>query len=188
MTPDLPPAGRVFVASLPPSALAADLAEQAARLARTHGGRPVPAARIHLTLRFLGSFDPLAADWLAQLAGRLGCVQGPAGVLRLERLGSFGHGRRHVGWLGPSVVPAALGALVARLDAVLSGLPGVRPDRRPFRPHVTLVRDARVAPNGVWAARSWPIDALVLMLSRLDRTEYQPLARVDLSDLDSPGT
>lgn len=181
MTTALPSAGRLFIASMPPMGLAAELAEHARLLARTHGGRPVPAERIHLTLRFLGTFDPLDPSWVAHVAEALAGIDASGCALELTRFGSFPHGRQHIGWIGPVAPCARLGALVAQLDQRLADLPWIDRDRRPFRPHVTLLRDATRPLVGPTRMRNWPIEELVLMHSRLDRPEYRPLARVYLT-------
>ena len=102
--------------------------------------------RMHLTLRFLGDISDEAA-------GRVGehLLKGAAGLdafrLHVSGVGAFPNLRR------PSVVWAGIGPLEGGLKGAhavaeeAAEAIGLRPDRKPFHPHVTLarIRDARDA-------------------------------------------
>ncbi|HWS76667.1 MAG TPA: 2'-5' RNA ligase family protein, partial [Quisquiliibacterium sp.] len=104
-------------------------------LADKHGGRAVAAARMHMTLVFLGQTPRALEPALLALLRTLP----PAGPLRLERLGAFGP---RLLWAGPSATPEWLEALSERARAGLDAL-GAGFDRKAFRPHVTMLRSAR---------------------------------------------
>jgi RNA 2',3'-cyclic 3'-phosphodiesterase len=92
---------------------------------------------LHLTLAFLGELA----------AGQLGCVQdaadgveAPVFMLTLDQVGAFP--RNQILWCGSTETPSALLALVETLQVRLVEC-GITPERRLFRPHVTLARKVR---------------------------------------------
>ena len=94
--------------------------------------------QIHLTLRFLGQVDPRG---LEDLAARL---REPASGCRTARiaLGPLGmfpaKGAPRVLWVGVALNDELLALQrVCEREAVAIGLP---PERKPYRPHVTLAR------------------------------------------------
>ena len=147
----------------------------------------------HVTLKFLGdvSRDRLAdfAAAIGRAAARLGCPElatagaavfpprGPARVLAVgfERDGS-----------------EALSELAREADRTAKDL-GVPPERRPFRPHVTLARLRRPWPGeaiarfrreaGNWAFPLWPVRCCVLYESRLapEGARHTPIGQWDLA-------
>lgn len=84
----------------------------------------------HLTLRFIGNAD--CADPFAIALGRIRCKPFE---LRLKRTGLL---RRDILWLAPDPCPLLL-ELKARIDEALA-YAGLRPEKRPFWPHLTLAR------------------------------------------------
>lgn len=174
---------RLFVALRPPPAIRDALAD-------IMDG--VPAARwqddeqLHLTLRFVGEVErPQAED----LAAALGQVYAPAPTVRLAGVGSFGaRGRVDTLWAGLS--PAApLAHLHAKVEqaCVRAGLP---PERRAYRPHITVARLPRSAGGAPeverWQARHaglgshlFALTHLVLFQSHLghEGARYEPVAR-----------
>lgn len=97
---------------------------------------------IHLTLAFLGDVEERRrGDVEAVAAG----IRGDACELRLDRIGYWRHNR--IVWAGGARCPDALSVLAAQLSDALRGA-GFRVDRRPYVPHVTLLRNARAAPSG----------------------------------------
>jgi 2'-5' RNA ligase len=124
------------------------------------GGRPTAAGDLHLTLAFAGDVDAGTRNCLEQTAAR---VQGEPFTLRLDRLGLF---KRGLLWTGPTDCPLALSSLAQHLAAVLRDC-GVRPDPRPFHPHITLIRRMvgrlpGVDPPGL----IWQVQAFCLVRSR----------------------
>lgn len=153
---------RLFLAVWPDAPARASLAAIASEVARRCGGRAVPAAKLHLTLAFLGEADParVPSGALAQVAAQ----SAPFG-LALDRLGAFA--RAGVAWAAPSEVPAALAAANRDLVRALADR-GVATEARPYRPHVTLARRCERTLEGPIAPPvAWRVDRVVLMSSRL---------------------
>lgn len=121
-------------------------------------GRPVPSANLHLTLAFLGSQPASRLDALRALGHG---IRVPAFVLQLDRAGLIGGAH---GCLLPNQTPSQLLQLVDALRQGLEAL-GVAVDPRPFRPHVTLLRDACAAPRTA-PALIWPVRCFGLYASR----------------------
>ncbi len=147
--------------------------------------RRVPAANLHVTLAFLGVCDDgVAASVGALLAG----LARPLGTLRTA--GAL--------WLAPRrphVLTVALGAqedlssLQADLVAVLAAAIGFEPERRAFRPHVTVGRVPRSTRIDARAELDPPVpelafDAAALTLYRSHTgaggARYEPLERAQL--------
>jgi 2'-5' RNA ligase len=135
-----PPAGpmrrRLFFALWPDDATRRAIARATRRAVSACGGKPTPAANLHVTLAFLG---PVAPEALV----RVEAIQPPPCApfeLALDRLGHWGRAR--VLWLGPSEAPAALRSLERDLWGRLVAL-GFERERKPYSPHVTLARKAR---------------------------------------------
>ncbi|PIV76033.1 MAG: RNA 2',3'-cyclic phosphodiesterase [Rhodobacteraceae bacterium CG17_big_fil_post_rev_8_21_14_2_50_65_11] len=104
-------------------------------------GRAVPRETLHLTLSFLG--DP-SEEQLEELHGTLETLHAPAPELRVGGLDWFGPGTARI--LAAIVEPVPeLVSLQAEVERRARKL-GLTPERRPFRPHVTLVRFRRQIP------------------------------------------
>ena len=139
------------------------------RLRTEEHARPVPAANLHLTLLFLGNVPShrinelqVAAQEVATLCDALdlrlnssGCWPGP-GIL----------------WLAPKPAPESLLLLASRLRERIQKL-DIPLERRPYRPHVTLLRHkkrlSKPMPTDGWnipALPVWQARSFVLMESR----------------------
>ena len=138
--------------------------------ARDHPGfRWYAQATLHLTLRFLGE---IAEEVAGAVAEALDGVPGVPFELRPGAIGSFAGGR------GPRVIWASvegdldsLRRLAAGVEAACVGC-GVPPERRSFRPHLTLARARRreapvppLAPPP--APTAWVVDRFALYRSVL---------------------
>jgi 2'-5' RNA ligase len=132
--------------------------------------RWVPAANLHLTVRFIGAIDRQLVEAIAdRLAGsHLGAFD-----LALGDRESFKRGRLvRVVWLGVSVGVESAQSLALQVEAACVAA-GLEPEKRPFQPHLTLARakprlgaalpDLPAAP----ALRPWKADELVLYESHL---------------------
>lgn len=127
------------------------------------GGRPTPGRDLHLTLAFAGAVDEATGLCLEQGASH---VQGAPFVLTLERAGVFPGGLL---WTGPAGCPPALDALAGSLSGLLLRC-GVKPDPRPFKPHVTLIRRVQRAPGDLSPPDvPWRVDHFCLVRSRPGR-------------------
>jgi len=144
---------RFFFAVWPPAETAARLEAWAAAME----GRRTPAAKIHLTLAFLGAVSPDQA--LAAARG----VKGRCHAIPIEKAHYWRHNR--VLWVGPRETPPELKALVEALHGKLERA-GYVLERRPFAAHVTLARDGRAPANlPPPPAVEWPVNEFTLVQS-----------------------
>lgn len=169
---------RVFYALWPSASIARELALHGRALRVETGGRSMRPETVHLTLAFLGD---IAADRLPELTAPPPSVTGVPFGLDIDRLGVWT--RNGIGWAAPSEPPAPLIALQESLERWLRSR-GYAPDRRAFRPHITLVRNAA----GEWPlaripAVEWDVTDFVLVRSSADAegARYDVLARFPLS-------
>jgi 2'-5' RNA ligase len=143
---------RLFIALWPDDAARDALLGLQAELI---GGRPVPAANLHLTLAFLGqqpaNMVPLLRG-LSQRWSNFDCL------LRFDQLGYFR--RPRIAWVGMRDIPEPLIALHGSVQAALAEAGVSQPGAHDgFVPHVSLLRDAEplsqrdIAPI-MWRARS----------------------------------
>lgn len=160
-------ASRCFVAVWPDAIAAQQLDALAARLhAAQRGTRRMRRANLHLTLAFIGD---LPAARQQQVAQALQAIDTAPFDWQIDRIGAFAGAR--VLWAG-SAADARLDALAAQARACLDALQ-VDYDRKPFVPHVTLLRDlARADAAQVNAALEtpvrWPVTKAVLLRSVSD--------------------
>jgi 2'-5' RNA ligase len=174
---------RLFVA------LAPDLVHREALAAAVtglpHRGRAVPGRNLHLTLAFLGPLDPERAS-VAEAA--LAAVGGEPFTLELVRVGHFP--RPRVLWCAAVAAPAALYALQGAVAGALAGA-GFALERRPFTPHVTVVRKvARYrGPGALPTPVTWPLDAFCLVASRTlpGGAEYETVREYPLGGPSASG-
>ena len=159
---------RLFFAIWPSEAARASLAKLAIDLALVADGRPVPAAKIHLTLAFLGEVS--AEESRAALIAAEG-VRRASYRVRLDRVGSFRAAR--VAWAGCARCDASLAALQKGLAQKLRGA-GFALEERPFTPHLTLARRTRRAvPAASIAPIAWEADAFALVRTLPGTGEYE---------------
>ena len=161
---------RLFFALWPDPQATAALADAAVELAAAAGGKAVPAAKIHLTLAFLGDVADDRLEAIRSAASRVRCK---AFDVALDQVGSFRGAR--VAWVGSRNPARGLielhGALVAELAAC-----GFPPDERPYTPHATVARrisrqvERRAIPPIEWQARE-----LSLVRSELGKGSYNTL-------------
>ena len=142
--------------------------------------------QLHLTLRFIGEVErPLANDIALAMAG----LRFPALEMRLSSLGTFDHGNGGAIWAG--VDPAEpVKALAARVERICQTV-GLPPERRAFRPHITLARwkgprsrEARAFLDGrTVMSDPFPVDRVILYESRLSRhgAHYEEVESFPLS-------
>lgn len=146
-----------------------------------NGVRWVRPDGIHLTLKFLGDVDAGMVEPLLNAMGRVGILtQHTPFELELTRLGMFPNAREpRVLWAGVGGDLAALAGLQQSVDEAISAL-GFPPERRPFRPHLTLgrVRDqvtavdrgkigAHLSQATLGECSSWTVRELHLIHSNL---------------------
>jgi 2'-5' RNA ligase len=124
---------RLFVALTLPE----DIRQRLSGLANgLPGARWVKPENLHLTLRFLGEVDNLAA---ADVDDALAKIQCPGFDLGLNGIGHFGEGRKlRALWVGVDA-SAELLRLREKIEQALIRV-GLPPEPRKFKPHITLAR------------------------------------------------
>lgn len=172
------PGARLFFALWPDLRVQAELARAAARLGALCGGRRTPAAKIHVTLAFLGEVALSRVEALRAAAAQ---VKGAAFDLNFAKLGWWR--RNRVAWAGPEDTPAELARLADGLRAALREA-DFRFDRKTCVPHATLLRkaDCRELPS-LAAPIPWRVEQFVLVRSRLagSGSAYEIIGRWPLS-------
>lgn len=168
---------RTFIALDLPPGFADDAAALARRLSASMEGRFLPRDTYHLTLAFLGEVDEAQAARAAD-ALDAACANTAPVVLASDGLGKFGRASDATLWLG--VVPTReLEDLSEHLRDELASR-GVPFDAKPFKPHITLARRARI-PKASLPPLAFPRDdraaTVTLCKSTLERTGavYKPL-------------
>jgi RNA 2',3'-cyclic 3'-phosphodiesterase len=131
---------RSFVAFDLPRPVIEKLADVQKRLEQSASGvRWVNPGSIHLTINFLGDIDE---ELTAAIHGamRESVAGSPALALYLSEIGAFPNkSRPRVIWAGLGGDVGNLSRIKMRLDDLLEPL-GFTPERRPFRPHLTIGR------------------------------------------------
>ncbi|NWG87814.1 MAG: RNA 2',3'-cyclic phosphodiesterase [Hydrogenophilaceae bacterium] len=127
---------RVFFALWPDETLRQALNQASDLLHQVHGGRRTKPDTLHLTLLFVGSLE---RDRLPELQAAAAHIQLPRFEVAFDRVDCWRHNR--IGFLTASQPPAGLFDLVQALEAQVSEA-GIAFDRRPYKPHITLLRNA----------------------------------------------
>ncbi len=169
---------RLFFALWPDPATQHAWLDAAAPALTMLGGRPLPAADLHLTLQFLGDTRPDLVKALMRLGDD---VAGPAIALCLDRIECWGGA--DLACLRMDA-PPELQRLVGNLALGMQDL-GLSPDARRYKPHVTLARRLQhVMPAmPLLPALNWRAGTLALMSSRNPEggPRYRPLATWELT-------
>jgi 2'-5' RNA ligase len=135
---------RLFAAVPVPDEIAQGLARRQTGL---EGARWRTAEQLHLTLRFFGEVrEDVARDLDSELAG----VGGRPFDIVLKGAGAFGEGRDvHAIWAGVAASPEL--KRLAKACETAARRAGLKPERRNFRPHVTLAYLRHADPEKVAA-------------------------------------
>ncbi len=172
---------RTFVALELPEAFIDEVAGMARTLSAVVEGRFAPRENYHITLAFLGDVDDAAAGQ-AMNALDEACAGAAPVRLAANGLGKFGRASDATLWLG-LVEDDGLMALAASVREGLAAR-GIPFDSKPFKPHVTLARRARI-PKASLPSVPFPEPAFAakatLFKSTLDRqgAVYKPLYTVE---------
>ncbi|MDO9227853.1 MAG: RNA 2',3'-cyclic phosphodiesterase [Pseudomonadota bacterium] len=167
---------RLFFALWPDSPVRAELDAAAEKLHTLRGGRRTRADTIHLTLVFIGE---IASERLGDVLAAAEGLAVPKFDLLFDHADCWRHNR--VAHLGVSRTPPALSELVRQLEARLDAA-AIPFDRRPYVPHITLLRKADCSAektNPALAPIRWLARDLVLVNSSLRSGEalYKQLGR-----------
>jgi 2'-5' RNA ligase len=179
---------RLFVAAEPSPEAVSALRRRVEALGAVPGARWVPAERWHLTLAFLGE---VAEQREPAVAAALSAVTAAPLRLRLAGAGTFPpRGRPSVLWVGLGGDVPALEGLARAVRRAVRGA-GVRLERRPYRPHLTVARFRGQAADGAAAVSAladldgpdFVVDRFALVRSRLGpQPSHEPLRHWPLGD------
>ena len=159
------------------------LGAMADELAMNAGGRPVWHENVHLTLLFLGLQPRELLPKIAEAAAR---IKTPGFDLVCDKL-SF-RAQQNLIWTGVSNVPKDLVLLHDVLGQEMTAS-GIHFDKKRFRPHITLVRDARLMPDNVlFQPCGWSITHFALVASNLSNAgpRYEVLQEWKLGEPRPP--
>ena len=172
------PVARVFFALWPQAAERAQLAAWQAPLKKLCGGRAMRGETLHNTLVFIGDVEIYGLEVL-QLAAQE--VRGESFELCFDEARYWGH--NHIAYAAPRHIPQQLPSLVDALERRLTAH-RFKFDRREYKPHVTLLRNARwsdaplpAMPPVCWQIRDF---ALVQSAHQDGLANYRVLARFPL--------
>ncbi|WP_431096457.1 2'-5' RNA ligase family protein [Polaromonas aquatica] len=180
------PTDRLFLALFPPPGVAMEIAGLAARLRADHGlrGRPLEAARFHITLNHLGDYAGLPPEIVRQAnaaaeAAANGSVPFDVAFNRVESFASAPRNRPLVlrgddGLAQLMVFQQALGTELAKVNLGQWA-------KGSYTPHVTLLYDDQPLQPMAVPAISWTATELVLVHSLLGETRHVHLGRWPLS-------
>jgi 2'-5' RNA ligase len=174
----MPERQRLFFALWPEPALQDCISRAALDAAAKAGvrGKPVPPARCHLTLLFLGELDP---EMTSRAQAAAATVTAAPFELRLDRLGHFNASK--VLWAGGGKPPQELMQLWDCLRAAMAQA-GVPHERTRITPHVTCLRQASGPASLPMAPQLWPVREFALVHSVLAGTpEYRVITRWPLN-------
>jgi RNA 2',3'-cyclic 3'-phosphodiesterase len=135
-------------------------------------GRRIPVNNLHITLVFLGNIDDKKTDCIIESARSIGCGKIN---LTLNRIGWWK--KAQVVWFAPSVIPDKLVTLAGNI-ASSAGDCGIRVDRRPYQPHMTLVRKVKISRSlPEITPIHWSVDkfALIESTTALSGVRYEPV-------------
>jgi 2'-5' RNA ligase len=148
----------------------------------------VPAANLHVTLRFIGSVADELVEGITGALARVAQRHAPFDA-KAAGLGAFPSlAKPNVLWIG--VVAPQLAALQRDVEGALVEL-GLDPEERPFHPHVTVgrVKESRGDVTPLWTSDvdcgSSPLGEIIVYESktRSSGAEYLARARVPLGRL-----
>jgi 2'-5' RNA ligase len=175
---------RLFFALWPDAALRKRIARTVAGLERDNGpgGRRLNPDRYHLTLQFLGDFQPLRQSVLDAAIVAAGSIHLSPFDLVLDLAGSFP--KAGVCWLGASAAPETLQQLWNELGRALTSARVQVRSAPSFNPHLTVLRDVRkpLPPTPIQPL-PWPVREFVLVDSVSGvHPAYRVLGRWPLQD------
>lgn len=169
---------RLFFALWPEEAERAALAAWCSPLHKLCGGRVMRSETLHNTLVFLGDVPQHRLEALT-LAARE--VAGEAFEVVFDEARYWGHNR--IVYAAPTVIPPQMLQLVSNLESRLKAH-RFRFDRREYKPHVTLLRNAqwRDSPLPEMKRVTWQARNFALVQSAPDKkgANYRVLGRFSL--------
>lgn len=151
---------RLFFALWPDEGLSAELYRLGGQLQEHCGGRRMRAETLHMTLAFPGEVEQSRVTDVHALAS---LIETAPFDVNLMQTGFWRHNR--IVWAAPAEMPQGLVDLAAVLQERLKAA-GFKLDARPYRPHVSLLRNTQCTPLPALAeALHWPVRDFVLARS-----------------------
>ena len=163
---------RLFFALWPDNRQRDRLRDVINSVAKTVEGRAVDRRSWHVTLPFIGEFEESRIPELLEFARD---IEVEPFRLVFDRLEFWA--RPKVACLVAATVPTELENLVASLNSILQEV-GMTPEDRTYRPHITVVRNARTFPTERLTQRAtteWSNFELVESRSGPGGVSYIPL-------------
>lgn len=169
---------RLFFALWPTEQVRQSVIEAAKPVIQELDGRIIDPHNLHITLHFIGQVNEDIKDCMHAAAR---AVEGKSFKLELNRFGHFS--RAKIFWMGSQDTPAKLIQLHDRLAKELSKC-GYQCDKRPYNPHITLLRKvARREIKKQAFSIPWQVNdfALVESVQGTDGVEYLVIEQYPLS-------
>jgi 2'-5' RNA ligase len=167
--------GQRYFFALWPDKAVRDRLSALAQTSQPEKGRRHSVDDLHITLVFLGQIVPSQLRCIEDVADT---IRGRVFELSIDHTGYWP--RPRIFWASPRETPQALSQLVADLNNGLMGC-GHEPERRSYKPHVTLYRKAhRTFPTQLAEPIIWQVNEFVLASSAnpdSSGTRYQVLRR-----------
>jgi 2'-5' RNA ligase len=168
---------KLFFALWPGDEVRRAMWQTGGKLYEVWNGRRMKPDTLHMTLVFLGDTPVARVDELKAVASRM---QGHRFDLVYRQAACWRHNK--VGFLSPEDTPPALVQLVYGLEESLEAA-GFTFDQRPYKPHVTLLRNTRCTTQVAFEPIRWRPEEFVLVASNTTDhgPTYQLLGRWKLS-------
>jgi 2'-5' RNA ligase len=163
---------RLFFALWPDHRQRDRLRDVISSVAKTVEGRAVDRRNWHVTLAFIGTFPEHRVPYLLERAAE---IHVDPFRLIFDRLEYWA--RPKVASLSAATVPPELQALVDSLNSIMTDL-GLQPEDRIYRPHITVVRNARAFTTERLTQRAtteWSGFELMESISGPGGVTYRPL-------------
>lgn len=163
---------RLFFALWPDNRQRDRLRDVINSVAKTVEGKAVDRRNWHITLSYVG---PIEEKFIPDLKQRAAEIEVPSFRLNFDRLEFWP--RPKLACLTGATVPSELESLVTSLNAVVQDA-GVTPEIRTYRPHITVVRNARTFTTERLAQRAtteWSGFELMESVSAPGGVSYYPL-------------
>lgn len=163
---------RLFFALWPDHRQRERLRDVVNSVAKTVEGRVVDRRSWHVTLAFIGTFPENRVPYLLEKAQE---IEFEPFHLNFDRLEYWP--RPRVASLCAATVPPELQDLVDALNAIIQDL-GLQPEDRNYRPHITVVRNARTFTTERLTQRvttEWSSFELMESVSGAGGVTYRPL-------------
>lgn len=174
------PTDGLFLALVPPAAIADRLSELIRQLRTCHGLRSEALSpfRLHVTLHYLGAYSGLPQSLVDAVCAAAPAVSMPPFEISFDRALSFTNKRK----MRPFVLRAgrdivALSALHHAVGEAMTRAGLGRWVRPHFTPHMTLLYDRRPVDEHPIEALGWTVTDFVLVHSLLRRGKHIHLAR-----------